>query len=187
MRKILVLLPLLICMSAASEAAVATEGAFSTDPGDCIITIFSQGGEATERYLYRIFGDGRVEGNRYNGRSQVPARTWTANVDPAELASIQGDILRSGLVSFNEERQQQAIASTERKPHVETDAVTTLLTFTLTTEETRPSGPTHQVLLGGGSAAALDYPEVPEYAAAGRLLKLLGAVREPLLETGVAP
>lgn len=183
MTSAVVFFALLLGTSTGAVATATTEASFSTDPATCVVSIFSQGGGAPERYLYRIFGDGRVEGNRYNGLSQVPARTWSSQVDPAELAAVEGDALQSGLIAFSEEKQRQAIAASGRKHPAETDMVNTLLTFNLQTKAGSPE--THQVLLEGGSARASDYPEVPEHAAALRLLRLLkGAQEPPLIPVG---
>lgn len=182
MTSAVVFFAMLVGVSTGAAPTATTEATFSTDPATCVVSIFSQGGEAPERYLYRIFGDGRVEGNRYNGLSEVPARTWSSQVDPAELAAVEGDVVQSGLVTFSEEKQRQAVGASGRKHQAETDMVVTLLTFNL---QTRAGSPvTHQVLLEGGSARASDYPEVPEYAAALRLLRLLKGTQEPPLTRG---
>lgn len=161
------------------------ERSFSLDPTTAVICVSTgAGGDTLDRYEYRIFGDGRIAAQRFNGENRSPLNSWSAYLSHEELADLERDVIDSKLYAFDEERQRAAIAAKGPQPHT---ADAPALKITVTLQEGPKGSPTEvsrSFSLRGGAGFAHKHKDIPEYGAAHRLMKLLTRAEEPTAQGG---
>jgi hypothetical protein len=166
----------------AEESHALAEPYFSSDPQDCLISVQMSNGEASGRKIYKLYGDGRVQVERFNGSRQLtPSQTWSAYLDAADLASITREILDSRLFEFTKVKQSEKIRASARSPSVILDAGGAAVEITLnwaTTE--RPREATYKLAIDGGLAS--EFEDIPEFGVAQHLFRLLTHLKQPKLD-----
>lgn len=174
----------LVWLVSGSGAFAARGNTFSPNPGATAVAIeFGPGGGSRSRYVYQIFGDGRLQGQRFDSESRRPVKLWSTRLSRSQLAELERDVFESGLGELDANRMNAIVASRGPVAH-SMDAPTLLIAIAPEwgTDGTR-GAPTSSLVLEGGAAFASLHQDVPELGAAHRVLQLLELAREPAGES----
>jgi len=174
----------LVWLHSGAGVFAARGNTFSSNPGATAVTVeLGPGGDMRSRYVYQIFGDGRLQGQRFDGESRRPVKIWSTRLSRSQLAELERDVFESGLGELDANRMNAIVASRGPVAH-SMDAPTVLIAIAPEwgTDGTR-GAPTSSFVLEGGAAFAKSHQDTPELGAAHRLLQLLELAKEPAGES----
>ena len=90
----------LVWLVSGSGAFAARGNTFSPNPGATAVAIeFGPGGGSRSRYVYQIFGDGRLQGQRFDSESRRPVKLWSTRLSRSQLGACAAETVIWGVPS----------------------------------------------------------------------------------------
>lgn len=139
----------------------------------CVIEVASYWSNEQFWRTARLYGDGRVELRDSPTRDQSKIlREYSGQLSDQEFELLWQDLVESGLYEFDKDSFLEKERATGKGPRGASQSVPTHLKFSWKDPSTKVER-TNSLVLTYGASETLVYPEVPEYAAASRIIRRL--------------